>query len=150
MRRSHGFVPHECCAARARVDVAIARHIDVSPRPFFLGGWERAFLESRRCSSFSHGHVRSHVWMRACRVLATMCVLPQNGAIAAENCHCSLRLDRAPFESPDKNYESQLDTVVGILRDMFANDEEWLWTVSIWTCLLFTSWWSFSAPLPLR
>ena len=44
MRHSHGFVPHDCCTARACVDVAIPRHFDVSPRPFFQGVWEGAFF----------------------------------------------------------------------------------------------------------
>ena len=64
---------------------------------------------------------------------STIRVLPSTGAFSAEKLSLltSFAADPAPFQSPDKNYASQLDTVVGILKEMYANfaaDLETLWT----------------------
>jgi hypothetical protein len=66
-------------------------------------------------------------------VRSTIRVLPSTGAFSAEKLSLltSFAADPAPFQSPDKNYASQLDTVVGILKEMYANfaaDLETLWT----------------------
>jgi hypothetical protein len=65
-------------------------------------------------------------------VRSTIRVLPSNAALKSEKLSLLARFaDPAPFQSPDKNYASQLDTVVGILKEMYANfatDLETLWT----------------------
>ena len=108
-----------CCTARACV-VENVRHVDVGLHGHFSG----RVGGSRRCSSFSP-------WLRA---FALVFVRARPGArdnprVAAERNFHSRELsllvsvveDRAPFETPDKNCESQLDTVVWILEEMYAN-----------------------------
>ena len=60
---------------------------------------------------------------------------PPNGFSTAEklSLFASFVEDLVPFHSPDKNHESQLDTVVAILKEVYANfaaDFETLWTAS--------------------
>ena len=59
--------------------------------------------------------------------------MPPNEAFTTEKMSLlvSFAADPAPFHSPDENYASQLNTVVGILKELhadFAADLETLWT----------------------